>query len=237
MLRNDLSRRAEILAESLQENVEPLFDRASPDKSLQRIVDRFGQREHLKGIAVYNARGQPLVALTPGLPQIFQSRPATATHAACAMRAWASSCRIDDVAMHVYAVPLHRNGQTVGTLVLVHDTSYIDTQVSHTLRDFAGERAGADAVHHRARVDPGALDTDRPLTRTAKWLRGLRTGQSGNADHAAGATGRRTFRSDSPRGHTPGARPQRRPRDRRRRSAPARVQRFAVDGGAAARQL
>src|ERR1700753_4435450 len=70
--RNELSRRAEILAESLQENVEPLFDRPLPDKSLQRIVNRFGQREHLKGIAVYNAKGTVL-AMTPGLPASFHT--------------------------------------------------------------------------------------------------------------------------------------------------------------------
>src|SRR6266571_2662246 len=56
ILRNDLSRRAEILGESLQESVEPLLERA-PERSLQRLVDRFGQREHLKGVAVYNAAG------------------------------------------------------------------------------------------------------------------------------------------------------------------------------------
>src|SRR5882757_4381306 len=180
MLRNDLSRRAEILAESLQENVEPLFDRALPDKSLQRIVDRFGQREHLKGIAVYNANGGVL-ALTPGLPQVFQSRPATATHAALRDAGLGEFVRINDVAMHVYAVPLHRNGQAVGTLVLIHDTTYIDTQVSHTLRDSL-----VNALVQTLFITGLALILVRwtltgPLTRTAKWLRGLRTGQSGNA--------------------------------------------------------
>src|SRR6266404_4015756 len=180
MLRNDLVRRAEILAESLQENVEPLFDRALPDKSLQRIVDRFGQREHLKGIAVYNANGGVL-ALTPGLPQVFQSRPATATHAALRDAGLGEFVRINDVAMHVYAVPLHRNGQAVGTLVLIHDTTYIDTQVSHTLRDSL-----VNALVQTLFITGLALILVRwtltgPLTRTAKWLRTLRTGQS----HAA----------------------------------------------------
>src|ERR1700681_2005547 len=122
MLRNELSRRAEILAETLQETVEPLFDRALPDKSLQRIVDRFGQREHLKGIAVYNASGAAL-ALTPGLSPAFQSRPATATHAALRDAGLGEFVTINNVPMHVYAMPLHRNGQAVGTLALVHDTS------------------------------------------------------------------------------------------------------------------
>jgi alpha,alpha-trehalose-phosphate synthase [UDP-forming] len=181
MLRNDLSRRAEILAESLQENVEPLFDRPLPDKNLQRIVDRFGQREHLKGIAVYNAGGTAL-ALTPGLSPVFQSRPAIATHAALRDAGMGDFVSIDGSAMNVYALPLHRNGKAVGTLVLVHDTSYIDTQVSHTLRDSL-----VNALVQTLFITGLALILVRwtltgPLTRTAKWLRGLRTGQSGQSD-------------------------------------------------------
>src|SRR6266478_6840095 len=42
ILRNDLSRRAAILGESLQENVEPLLERGQ-EKSLQPLVERFGQ--------------------------------------------------------------------------------------------------------------------------------------------------------------------------------------------------
>jgi len=80
ILRNDLSRRAEILGESLQENVEPLLDR-TPDKNLHRLVERFSQREHLKGVAVYDAEGTP-IAITSGLPSEFQKRPLAATRAA-----------------------------------------------------------------------------------------------------------------------------------------------------------
>ena len=42
LLRNDLTRRAEILGDSLQESVEQLLDKGN-DKGLQRLVDRFGQ--------------------------------------------------------------------------------------------------------------------------------------------------------------------------------------------------
>jgi len=65
ILRNDLSRRAAILGESLQENVEPLLERGQ-EKSLQPLVERFGQREHLKGVAIYGATGAAL-AITPGI--------------------------------------------------------------------------------------------------------------------------------------------------------------------------
>jgi alpha,alpha-trehalose-phosphate synthase [UDP-forming] len=181
MLRNDLSRRAEILAESLQENVEPLFDRPLPDKSLQRIVDRFGQREHLKGIAVYNANGAVL-ALTPGLSPSFQTRPATATRAALRDAGLGEFLPINDQPMQLYAMPLHRNGQAVGTLVLAHDASYIDSQVSNTLRSSL-----LTALVQTLFISGLALILVRwtltgPLTRTATWLRGLRTGQSGQLD-------------------------------------------------------
>jgi alpha,alpha-trehalose-phosphate synthase [UDP-forming] len=177
LLRNDLSRRAEILAESLQENVEPLFDRPLPDKGLQRLVDRFGQREHLKGIVVYNAEGHELAA-TSGLAPFFQSRPATATHAALRDAGYGEFVKIDALPMHVYAMPLHHNGQAVGTLLLVHDASYIDTQVAHTLRDSL-----VNALVQTLFIAVLALVLVRwtltgPLTRTAKWLRTLRTGQT-----------------------------------------------------------
>src|SRR6266849_8578454 len=122
VLRNDLSRRAEILGESLQENVEPQFDRPLPDKSLQRLVDRFGQRQHLKGVAVYNANGVAL-AVTSGLASLFQLRPGAAALAAERDAGYGEFLQ-GDAPIHVYALPLHRNGQMVGTLALVNETTY-----------------------------------------------------------------------------------------------------------------
>ncbi len=80
ILRNDLSRRAEILGEALQESVEPLMDHGS-NRNLQRLVERFGEREHLKGVAVYDAAGKPL-AITPEIATVFQNWPDVAKNAA-----------------------------------------------------------------------------------------------------------------------------------------------------------
>ncbi|HXN24629.1 MAG TPA: trehalose-6-phosphate synthase [Candidatus Dormibacteraeota bacterium] len=176
ILRNDLTHRAEILGESLQETVEPLFDR-KPDSSMQRLVERFGRREHLKGVAVYGPSGTAL-ATTSGLPPQLQSRPAVATRAATRNAGGGEFLRIDQVPLHIYALPLHRDGQTVGTLVVLQDTSHIDTQISRTLRDSL-----VNALIQTLLITAFALVLVRwtftgPLTRTAKWLRMLRTGQS-----------------------------------------------------------
>src|SRR5207253_1019266 len=49
-LKRDLSKRAEVLAERLKDSVEPLLAKKS-HKPLQRIVDRFGNRYQLPGVA------------------------------------------------------------------------------------------------------------------------------------------------------------------------------------------
>ena len=63
-LRQDLEHRAEVLAESLAQNVEPYFGKGS--HRLQAIVGQFGNREHLAGVAIYDRDGNVL-AETPGL--------------------------------------------------------------------------------------------------------------------------------------------------------------------------
>jgi alpha,alpha-trehalose-phosphate synthase [UDP-forming] len=184
ILRNDLSRRAEILAESLQESVERLMERGQ-EKSLQHLVERYGQREHLKGIVVYDTAGATL-AVTPGLAAMFRLRPTVARRAAEEDSGAGEFLDDGQIAalpdeqagpLHVYAVPLHRNGQIAGSLVLVHETSFIEKQVSHTLRDSL-----LNALVQTLLITGLALVLVRwtftgPLTRTANWLRTLRTGQ------------------------------------------------------------
>src|SRR5882672_10397126 len=121
-LRGELSRRAEILAESLQETIEPILEHG-PTKNLQRIVARFGQREHLKGVAVYDTNGAA-IAITAGLPPEFQTRPATAVRAAQRDAGYgefldssAAGYGKDLGPMHIFAMPLHREGQAAGTVV------------------------------------------------------------------------------------------------------------------------
>ena len=189
ILRTDLTRRTEILGESLQENVEPLLERGQ-EKNLQRLVERFGQREHLKGVAIYDATGAVL-AITPGIAAAFRMRPTAASRAAqedtganeYLSAEQSNAGGTETVPIHIYALPLHNRGSMAGTLTLFHDTSYIDRQVSHTLRDSL-----LTAFIQTMLITGLAFVLVRwtfmgPLTQTAKWLRTLRTGQP-NA-HAA----------------------------------------------------
>ncbi|HEY2461612.1 MAG TPA: trehalose-6-phosphate synthase [Candidatus Acidoferrum sp.] len=178
LLRNDLSRRAEILGESLQDNIEPLFEREPvSQKNLKRLMDRFGQRENLKGVAVYDAAGAPL-AITTGLTPAFSSSPKVAVEAFQKDAGFGEFITVGGVPYHVYATPIHRDSQVVATLALFHEASYIDTQASHTRRD-----ALVNALVQTLFIAGLAIILVRwtltgPLTRTAKWLRTLRSGQA-----------------------------------------------------------
>jgi len=54
---SELERRTTILAESLQESVKPLVESDSLSR-LNRLVERFGNRERLKGVAVFDKHWQ-----------------------------------------------------------------------------------------------------------------------------------------------------------------------------------
>src|ERR1700730_16585040 len=189
ILRGDLTRRTEILGESLQENVEPLLERGQ-ERNLQRLVERFGQREHLKGVAIYDATGAVL-AITPGIAPVFRMRPTAASRAAQEDAGASEYVKAEQynpgstetLPIHIYALPLHNRGAMAGTLALFHDTSYIDRQVSRTLRDSL-----LTALIQTLLITGLAFILVRwtfmgPLTQTAKWLRTLRPGHP-NA-HAA----------------------------------------------------
>jgi hypothetical protein len=101
ILRSDLSHRAEILGDSLEESVEPLFDRR-PDGSIQRLIEHFGQREHLKGVAVFDASGTTIATTFDVSPQL-QSHAAAAIHAASHDLGYGEFVRINQAALHIYS--------------------------------------------------------------------------------------------------------------------------------------
>ncbi|HME11607.1 MAG TPA: trehalose-6-phosphate synthase [Candidatus Acidoferrum sp.] len=173
-MRNDLSRRAEILGDSLQESVEQILDRGN-DKGLQRLVDRFGQREHLQGVALYDPAGA-VMAITPALDPAFRSRPPVALKAT--QQDAGVGEFVSDRPVHIYALAVHRNGNVAGTLAVFHDTTYIDDQVGHMMRDSLVNAAVQTVLIAGLALILVRWTLTGPLTRTANWLRTLRTGET-----------------------------------------------------------
>jgi hypothetical protein len=131
--RNELERRAEILAEGLQETVEALRDEGSQEK-LPQIVEKFGSRERLAGVVVYSSEGQP-VLMTSDLAKRWGPEIPPLDKAVFQGKSWGNFFKLGQTEMQVYAVPLHSGEHITGALAVFHDATYIDAQNAKMWRD------------------------------------------------------------------------------------------------------
>src|SRR5690348_1663418 len=175
-LRNDLEKRSAIFAESLEESVEPLVVRGYRHQ-LEALVNRFGNRERLAGIAVYGLDGR-LLALTPQLASQLAQAPALALQAMKDNQSRGTFFTLDGSAMHMYAIPLHSGDNVVGALAIFDNAGYIDAQSSSIWRE---------ALLHVV-IQVGLivfftlliirLSIHGPITRMAQWMRAQHAGHS-----------------------------------------------------------
>ena len=174
-LRRDLERRATLLAESLAGNVEPLLDRRST-KKLQGIVERFNNRERLAGVAVFNTKLEPL-AQSSGLTQRMQTQPAAIARSIAENQKVSEFIRLQNSSLHVYALPLHRDDELVGELVIVHDASYIDGQIARLWRETFVRVLVQVFLIVLITVLIVRWSVAGPIARAAQWMRALRSGK------------------------------------------------------------
>jgi trehalose 6-phosphate synthase len=175
-LRRDLQRRAEVLGESLARNVERELDRDSI-QALQRTVQRFGNREHLLGLAVYDRQGR-LIAITKDLAPLMPTAPPVMSQALTANHGADVFQRLGTAPVNIYALPLHRQEDVSGVLAIVHDAGYIKDQSLRIWRE-----TFLSALAHVFLIVLITLLIVRwsiagPIARTAQWMRALRTGRA-----------------------------------------------------------
>jgi trehalose-6-phosphate synthase len=171
-LRNDLLHRAGVFAENLQENLESTPARAT-DRNLGHFVDKYGQREHLLGVAVYDTAGHA-IAITHDLPQSFSSQPSVAAQAEKLNKGAAEFRDAAEGPLHLYAVPLHRDGDVTGSLMVVYDSSYIHTRIMRAIRDSLLSTLVQTLLIMGLALFLVRWAFTSPMAKTAKWLRGLR---------------------------------------------------------------
>jgi len=174
-LRADLERRAEVLGESLAGNVEKALG-AGSNQSLQRLVQRFGNREHLIGVAVYDRQAQ-LVAITPELAKMLTSTPLTLTDAIHSDQDESSFLQLGNTSILIVALPLHRQDELLGGLAIVHDAGYIHAQTLRVWREtFLRVLAQVFLIVLITLLIVRSSITG-PIARAAQWMKALRTGR------------------------------------------------------------
>jgi alpha,alpha-trehalose-phosphate synthase [UDP-forming] len=173
-LRADLERRAEILAESLQEIIEPALEKGSRDQ-LRHIVERFGNRERLEGVVVYDAQGKVL-AESSTLTARFDSLPVPPAQVKAQDAGISKFIKVGDRPMHVYYLPLHENSSMVGVLAVFHDTSYIETQSESIWRGSIWHMIAQVLLIVLVTVLIIRWTIIQPISRTVQWMKDLRVG-------------------------------------------------------------
>jgi trehalose-6-phosphate synthase len=174
-MRSELERRAEVLGESLAGNVERSWTLDS-DRELQRLVQRFGNREHLVGVAVYDRQGK-LVAMTAELGKTITARPQELTQAIAQDHSESAFTRLGSKQLHILALPLHRKDELVGAMAVVHDVAFIRADGLRVWRE--------TFLRVLAQVFLIVLITllivrwsiAGPIAQAAMWMRAMRTGR------------------------------------------------------------
>jgi trehalose-6-phosphate synthase len=174
-LRTDLERRAEILAESLQETVEPVLQKGSTTQ-LRRLVERFGNREHLAGVAIYDADGKAM-AVSSKLDAYAETPPPIFKKSEEANHGVGTYEKIGASTMYLYALPLHRETQVAGVLVLFHDATYIESQSTRIWRDALWHVIAQVLLIMLITFFVIRWTIVGPIARVAQWMRDLRHGK------------------------------------------------------------
>jgi alpha,alpha-trehalose-phosphate synthase [UDP-forming] len=174
-LRRDLERRAEVLGESLAGYIEPHLEK-QPRRELQRIVDHFGNRERLQGMAIYDKEGA-LLAATPGLPNRLGERPSLVTQAITANQGSGQFTRLEAESVHIYAYPLRQQDEAVGGLVIVHDASYINAQSARMWREAFWRVLVQVLLITLITLLIVRWSIVGPIAKAAQWMKSLRTGK------------------------------------------------------------
>lgn len=171
---SELERRAILLADSLRESVIPIMDADSPER-LGRFAERFGNRERLRGIAVYDDQGQVL-ASTAGLEDQTSRTLSQVVRAISENRPASGFLRAGDGKLHLYAFPMIQDEKTVGVLTLFHDASYIDVRLKEIWKQNLVRFLILTLLVVAITVLVVRWSVTGPIAQIAAWMRDLRMG-------------------------------------------------------------
>ena len=173
----DLERRAAVLGESLKEAVEPLVEKGRLDR-LQKIVEKFSNRERLAGIAVYDVQDR-LVASTSELTPHLRTPPPSVVTAMNADQEDGTFVSIGGKEMYLYALPLYREDRVAGALVLLYGTGHMDERVSLIWKNSFFRLLVSALFISLTTLLLVRWSMAGPIARMAEWMKSLRT-EKGN---------------------------------------------------------
>lgn len=131
-LKVSLEQRSILLAESLKETVQPNFINKS-DSGLQKLVNKFEDKERLAGMAIYDNKGNTIATSSSLIAEVSKTRK-VAEEAMDADKANGDFIELGSEKIYLLAIPLHDQDSIVGALMIAQNAGYIDTRLNEIWR-------------------------------------------------------------------------------------------------------
>src|SRR5438105_10954466 len=170
-MRDELARGAATLSDGLEQASIPFVERREITQ-LEAMAQRFANRERLAGFVITDKQNR-IIAATAGLPPTLQAAALARTEASAPGGDFLKT----DPPIHIFVRPIEHDSTRLGTLAIFHDARFIDEQRSRVWRNVL-----MNVLVQIAWIVPITLLLVRwsfvgPISRTATWVRSLRTGQ------------------------------------------------------------
>lgn len=179
-LKNELERRASVIADSLKESIEPLLSKNFPE-SLKRIVDKFSNRERLLGVSVFGFQGN-LLAASVDLESSLKESPKVLKPSLQEVERLNSEygefVKFGGKQIHVYSMPLLTDEKTSHVLTLFHDRTYITERVKRIWINSFWRALIQSLLVALTTLILIYLSVMTPIKRTTEWIRMLRRGEA-----------------------------------------------------------
>jgi alpha,alpha-trehalose-phosphate synthase [UDP-forming] len=173
-LTGELERRSLVFAESLQESIAPLVQ-ANSIARLNRIVNRFGNRERLNGVAVFDGQGN-LLASTSSLKLAMTKPFPQAIESVVESRSIGSSIDIGGQSMYICIIPITgEDGGIIAALATFNDISYIDVRLKEIWKYNILRFLILAILVVLSTILVVRWSITGPIAKLAEWLRDMRT--------------------------------------------------------------
>jgi len=180
-LKADLEKRASFVADSLRVSVEPLLLMDGNTSSLQRIVDRFSNRERLVGINIHDTRGNIIVSSTE-IRKKLEAEPKILSEAIQEVERLGSergsTIKLADRNLYAYAAPLSTGIKTSHVLTLIYDVDYIHDRVKRLLLNNFFRALIQALLISLTTFIVIFYNVVTPIRKTTDWIRKIRKGES-----------------------------------------------------------
>ncbi len=124
---SDLEYRTQLLSESFKESIEPIYI-ANSVPSLEKILNKFADRQRLMGLVVYDSKGN-VVASSIGLSdKVVHSLDVTKV--LDADNASGSFIKIENNNVYEFVDPLHQENAVIGAIMVVQNANYINSTIT-----------------------------------------------------------------------------------------------------------